>query len=159
MNQFDKTTLKVLREDINEALTIVANQHNIKISVGNCSYLEDSCTFKLECSLPNALKKTERDLETELEYREQSSIAITLDRTKIAYSDDGNHYKLVGYKTRARKNPFIIEKVIGGQLSGEQYICTESYAEKLFGDDSIGAPKISTTVGTLTETDRSGNPC
>ena len=117
MNQFDKTTLKVLREDINEALTIVANQHNIKISVGNCSYLEDSCTFKLECSLPNALKKTERDLETELEYREQSSIAITLDRTKIAYSDDGNHYKLVGYKTRARKNPFIIEKVIGGKIN------------------------------------------
>lgn len=158
MNTFDKKTLKVLREEIDQALDQVAQQHNIKIATGNCSYLEDSCTFKLECSLPNALKKTERDLETELEYREQSSIALTLDRTKIAYND-GNHFKLVGYKTRARKNPFIIEKVIGGQLTGDQYICTENYAEKLFGDDSIGTPKISTTIGSLTETDRNGTPC
>jgi hypothetical protein len=59
----------------------------------------------------------------------------TIDDTKLGYDagyeDRSVAYKLVGYKSRARKKPWIIENVENGQ----QYIASDSLIEKMFGEE------------------------
>jgi len=138
MKTFDKKTLKVLREDINKALEQVAQTHGIKIHAGNCSYDSELCTFKLGCQIEGALSQTEKDLEAELNYRLDSSFKLSLNKEKIGILD-GKEYTLVGFKTRARKRPFIIQRLyrsIG--KTGRQYVIDEATAEHLFGDNTLG---------------------
>ena len=54
----------------------------------------------------------------------------TIDDTKIAW-DRSVAYKLVGYKSRARKKPWIIE----GVENGQQYVASDSLVERMFGEE------------------------
>jgi len=143
MKTFDKTTLKVLREDINKALEQVAQTHGITIHAGNCSYDSELCTFKLGCQIEGALSQTEKDLEDELAYRLTSSFKLSLDRSKVGKLE-GREYTLIGYKTRARKRPFV---VLG--KNGKQYVIDERTAEKLFGDNTLGVAQEPIEVSTF----------
>jgi len=141
MKTFEKATLKDLRVSIDKALEQVEKQYNLKISAGNCSYTEDSCTFKLNCSLPNALSKSAKDLIDHLEYRNECSHLLSLDKDKVG-KDRTSEYKLTGYRVRARKNPFLIEDI----SNGKEFICTSNYAERLFGDNSLGTQQHDISV-------------
>ena len=118
----NRDKVKVLRTEMQRLLNGDLGNH-FTVEVGNASFDEDSVTFKVTVREEGALTKTEKDLA-------RSAVFYGLDTTKIA-SFDGHKYSLVGFKTRARKNPFIIQRLD----CDSQYVINEALAKKLFGQE------------------------
>lgn len=118
----DRATAKALRNKLNE----VFEQHGIdgySIHVGNASYDDAQVTFKVEVREDGASSKEERDLET-------FARIDGLDTSKIA-DQQGKSFTLVGYKTRARKNPWIVQDM----KTGTKYVISDTTAKRWFGKD------------------------
>ena len=83
--------------------------------------------FQFRISLLHALSPEEKALKGQIDFRRSYDGLVTLDDSIIA-EERGQQFKLVGYKPRARKKPFIIEDI----KTGSRYVCPESMAERLF---------------------------
>lgn len=118
----DRSTAKALRDKLNAIFA----EHGIdgfEIEVGNASYDSARCTFKVEVREQGAGTKEEGDLET---FANLSG----LDTTKVA-NQQGKSFTLVGFKTKARKNPWIIQDL----KTGSRYVIADDTAKRWFGKD------------------------
>jgi len=118
----NKATAKALREKLNA----IFEEHGIdgyEIHAGNASFDDTQVTFKVEVREQGAGSVEERDLET-------FANIIGLDTTKIA-NQQGKTFTLVGYKTRARKNPWIVQDM----SSGTKYVINDMTAKRWFAKD------------------------
>ena len=122
----NRDKVKVLRDELQGLLDGNVG-HHLTVEVGNASFDEDSVTFKVTVREEGALTKPEKDLAA-------YAGMYGLDTTKIA-THLGHKYSLVGFKTRARKNPFIIQRLD----CGTQYVVNEKLVTKLFGKESADA--------------------
>ena len=115
-----KDLLRRIRTRIQGELSKVEEELNITLTLGNCSYSSNRAKFQLELLTEGGKSKEQEDLENMAQY-------LNLDLDKIAEEGKDN-YKLWGYKSRARKNPFIIESV----NNQKRYVISESHAVRLF---------------------------
>jgi hypothetical protein len=97
---------------------------NYEITVGNATYNDDEVTFKLNIKIKGAKSQSQKDLEL---YGVQFD---NLDITKIARMN-GKPYSLVGYRRRARKNPYLIQELD----NGKQYTIATDTAKKYFAKE------------------------
>ena len=121
IKEFNKITLETIRQHLNNNLE--DSLENIIIDIGNCSYNSDNATFKLECRI----KGTDTKEESNLKWVIKSGLYnLDLNRTHPKY-------KLVGYKAKARKRPFIIEDLI----NNKRYVINAEETHKMFGIEKI----------------------
>lgn len=119
----DRATAKMLRGKLNA----IFEEHGIDgfdISVGNATFDDAQVTFKVEVREHGAGSKEERDLAA-------FANISGLDTDKIV-SEHGKIFSLVGYKTRARKNPWIVQDM----NSGTKYVINDMTAKRWFGKDA-----------------------
>ena len=132
---FNKATLQVIREKMQEALNLVPlHQGDTPLSdltlsdltfvVGNCSYDEHSATFKVNIMKEGGMSKEERDLE-------QIAPLHHLDLDKVATINGNLKVKLSGYRSRARSKPYMVQSV---DDPSKQYIISTDQAKDMFGD-------------------------
>src|SRR6056300_1309087 len=102
----DRTTAKALREKLNNLFA----EHGIEgfdIDVAKAVYDDTQVTIKVVIKDAGAPDEQEKELQ-------KIAGLYDLDTSKIA-TDRGDKYSLVGFNKRARKQPFIIQKLgIGG---------------------------------------------
>jgi len=123
-----KGNIQKIRSMIEDSLFVIMEDHGLKFELGNGSYDDDSVKFNgFRISLSHALSPEEKALKQQLNFRKTYDHVVTLDDSIIA-EDRGQQFKLVGFKPRARKKPFIIEDI----KTGGRYVCPESMAERLF---------------------------
>ena len=99
-----RTFLKELREQINRKLKSVAEEHEIEINCGNCSYGNNEATFKLKINLKNEDGKV-----MTAEYENLLNLADLrgFDINGI-YDLNGRKVSLEGYNYRAKKYPLQV---------------------------------------------------
>jgi len=119
IQEFNRITLEAVRKQLQNNLK--DSIENVIIDVGNCSYSATNATFKIEVRIEGTDTKEEADLKYVID-----SGLYDLDLNKYHPK-----YKLVGYKTKARKNPFIIEDL----TNNKKYVIGIDYAKKLFGKE------------------------
>ena len=107
--QFDKTTLKALRAEMQEVLNKYAVSANLDVSVGNMSY-------SVGAKIKGAVTMTDRILEGE----------VTRYGLKMKNSAGDT---ITGYNTRAGKYPF--QYTCGS--TGNRYKCSTVQAKLKFG--------------------------
>ena len=126
MEQFNRTALKQLREDLNKALEEVAAQHNIIVDVGNASFTSDTATFKLNLIIKGEgvenredarVAKYEKDFNTY-----HNMFGIDKDVLGKTFKDRTKQFTILGLDTKKRKYPIIAKDQNGKQfkLSSEQ---------------------------------------
>ena len=115
----DRATAKLLREVLNTALEN-SDLKGYEFEVGNASYNDHEVTFKVVLRDADAMPKEERELVEFAKF-------YGLDTTKIF-----GKYTLVGYKTRARKNPWIVQDL----KSGTKYVIGDDTAKQWFGKEA-----------------------
>jgi len=125
--RMDRTTIRQIRSILEENLPSIMEENHLKFDLGNASFDDDSVKFQFRISLSHALPPEEKALKQQLNFRKTYDHVVTLDDSIIA-EDRGQQFKLVGFKPRARKKPFIIEDI----KTGGRYVCPESMAERLF---------------------------
>lgn len=127
MTTFTKPVLQELR---NQLQTLLDNTKYIgtaqglndyTFELGNCSYSGGEATFKLKVLIKGGKSIEEQDLE-------QMARLDALDTDKTA-TIGGKPCKLVGYKAKARKMPWVIEKL----TDGSRYVIDDYTAKKYYG--------------------------
>ena len=130
MTNFTKPQLKELRSEMQSLLSTHPFEETVdipinKISVDSCTYNGGEATFKVKVLLDGAETKEQKDLT-------QMASLFNLDTTKIKnYVDHKSvqyRMSLVGYKTKARKMPWIAQDL----LSGNEYKLTNQQARQWF---------------------------
>ena len=122
-----KDLLRRIRTKIQGELSKVEEELNITLTLGNCSYTSNRAKFQLELLTEGGKSKEQEDLENMAQY-------LNLDLDKIA-EQSNEPYKLWGFKSRARKNPYIIENT----RTNQKYVISESHAVRLFQKEK---PKV-----------------
>ena len=126
IEKMDSATTDVVRKLLEKGLPSILEEHGLSFKLGNARYDDDGVKFTgFRISVSGALSETEKALKQELDWR--NSYGVKLDSSKIA-SIQGAKYQLVGYKPRARKNPFIIKRV----GTDAQYVLNAELVEKHF---------------------------
>ena len=119
MAEFNRSQLNLLREQLQAAIN-AANLSDITIEVGNCSYRGGEATFKVKCLVEGAKTKEQEDLEFYAKLHK-------LDLTMIAKLM-GEDMSLVGYKSRARKKPWVLQRL----RDGAEFVADTNLVEKFF---------------------------
>ena len=119
MTTFTRPMLTNLRSVLQSTLD-KADFDNMTIDVGNCSYTGGEATFKVKCILKGAKTREQIDLEY---YADLHGI----DTTAIAKLQ-GEDMSIVGYKSRARKKPWILQRL----RDGAEFVCDDNLAKKFF---------------------------
>jgi hypothetical protein len=120
MNTFTKPVLRELRSQL-DAILKSNGIDGYTFEVGNCSYSGGEATFKLKVLIEGGKSIEEQDLE-------QMARLDALDTDKTA-TIGGKPCKLVGYKAKARKLPWIIENL----TDGSRYVIDDYTAKKYYG--------------------------
>ena len=112
--KLDKNNLVILREQIDEALERVGLDHSLDISLGNGSYDRDgsNASFKLNIS---KILGSGKVLTKEAKAWETYSVFNGLKKEDL-FTTLPNGHKIIGWNTRARKNPVLTE------INGKTYI-------------------------------------
>ena len=119
MTEFTRSQLNLLRKQLQETIDN-ANLSDITIDVGNCSYSGGEATFKVKCILKGAKTREQIDLEYYAELHQ-------IDTTAIAKLQ-GEDMSIIGYKSRARKKPWILQRL----RDGAEFVCSDQTATAFF---------------------------
>ena len=126
--EINRTTLKEIRNHIQSKLDEL--DLGLKLELGNCSYSTDYATFKLNIQVEGGKSKEEQELE-------QVAMMRGLDLTKI-WNEGSKQFKLHGYKTRARKNPFIVIDI----KTQTEYVINDKVAAKYFSKEKTNVVQL-----------------
>ena len=119
MTQFTRSQLNLLRTSMQTALDKY-DFGEMEVDVGNCSYTGGEATFKVKCILKGAKTREQIDLEY---YADLHGI----DTTTIAKLQ-GEDMSIIGYKSRARKKPWILQRL----RDGAEFVCDDNLAKRHF---------------------------
>ena len=117
---YTRSQLNELRKQMQNALNMFADKTHVTIEVGNCSYRGGEATFKVKVLMEGAKTREQEDLEYYAEL-------YKLDLTKIAKLM-GEDMSLVGYKARARKKPFVLQRL----RDGAEFVADTNLVERHF---------------------------
>jgi len=120
MTEFTKSQLDTLRKQMQNALNMFADKADMTIDVGNCKYSGGQATFQVKCLIKGAKTREQQDLEF---YAKLEGI----DTTAIAKLQ-GEDMSIVGYKSRARKNKWILQRL----RDGAEFVCNDHVAKQFF---------------------------
>lgn len=109
INQFDKTNLRALRVDLQNALDIIGAKYGIAMKAGNASYQANSANWKLELATigeNGAVASPEREsfLASAVFYGLEKE---DLDKT---FTHAGTEYRIIGLLRRSRRCPILVER-------------------------------------------------
>ena len=120
MTQFTRQQLNTLRKQMQNALNVFADKTDITIEVGNCSYRGGEATYKVKVLMEGAKTREQEDLEF---YAELHKLDLTAVEKLM-----GEDMQLVGYKSRARKKPWILKRL----RDGAEFVADTNLVEKFF---------------------------
>ena len=129
-DSLNKSSAKEIRQLLDDVLTPVLKEHNLELAQGNLTYCDDYIRFAgFTIKVIGSKSQEMRALEDYNRYMSRfPKLGKELDIQKIA-SLDGRDCKVVGFKSRSKKYPFIIEFV----NDGKQAKITEETAQRYFG--------------------------
>lgn len=125
MTEFTRQQLKDLRVEMQSVLLAhdfvdTINLEVDKINVGNCKYSGGEATFQVKFVLKGGKTREQQDLEFYAEL-----LGLDTDKTCKLRGED---MKLSGYKSRARKNKWVLQRL----RDGAEFVCSEHIAKQFF---------------------------
>ena len=115
ITQFDKGTLKDFRTELDILLKKYEKKCGVELKSGGIRYTSNTVTVKVEGKVEGTLTDEAKTLELFSDFKFGDRIRI----------DQLGEVKLVGYKTRSRKYPFIVEAV----HTGKRYKLSQSHID------------------------------
>ena len=107
MNNFNKVSCQILRDEINKALAAVGAKHNVKFAAGAARFTDKTISFKLDIAAIDASGvAVDKDMETLKRYKSHLGLSDS-DMTKT-FVIMGKKYKLSGYIPRKYARPFVL---------------------------------------------------
>ena len=103
IKQFDKTTLNILRKELEESLNQIAKEQDLKIEIGGMKYSDHEVDVKLNILINGQMTRTQ-----------ELANVMNLDTTKIAKHSD-KELVLIDYKPKSSVWEFVVQDVNTGK--------------------------------------------
>lgn len=117
ITEFTSTNIKAIRPKLESALATVAKELGIAITVGKCSYLDTSATFKVELGVISesgvAFSKDAEQFKLEAPFHGIPAENLFKPFTAL----DGNTYVIVGWAPRRPARPVLCKREGGGDVT------------------------------------------
>ena len=127
ITEINPKSIKEIRQIIRDSLNVIFEDNNLVLDFGNATYDDDSVKFtNFKVRLATAYDPKLKYLKNYLKYSEHD---FDLDKILI---DRNDQYKLVGFKPRSSKRPFIIENI----NTNKTYVCDEKMIVRLYREQS-----------------------
>ena len=122
ITKFDRQSVRKTTNDIVSELQQYAKDNGLVIERGGCSFDDTFFNLKIKVTIKGSDTQEMRDLKQHIGWLDEH-----IDLNKVA-DINGKSFKLVGYKTRATKKPYIIQDV----KSNSEYVCSEDLVKRHF---------------------------
>ena len=119
----DKKTCQVLRKELQEVNDNSSLSDKYDIKVGDCNFDGYEVTYKVTLRMKDVGSKESMDLD-------RYADLYNVEPQKVA-DVHGIKYKLVGFRVKARKQPFIVLNLQNNQ----EYVFTEDMGKRFFGKE------------------------
>ena len=119
--KLNRQIVKDFRAILDDILNDNESLEQFIVKVGKASFDDTEVTFKVNLRLKGAETREQKDLRT---FAEMDNVDVS----KIA-EVRGEKYSLIGYRTKARSRPYIVQNLI----NNKEYIFTTDMAQKYFG--------------------------
>ena len=127
ITQINRDVCKQLRVDMNEAIRSKLEEYGLEGEFLNGSFDDELVTFKVDIKIAGAMDKREKQLSNSLSwYVKYLAEDLEVDEREIInreYYGSGDNYKLVGYNSKAKRYPLIMENT----KDGKRYKFPESF--------------------------------
>ena len=113
--KINRQNMRDLRAIINEQLKTIAEEKGVTLEVTNCSFGENSFTFKLE---GGTIDDSGNVIDSKAEFflANAGSYGLSPDDLGTTFvSGSGMEFKIIGLKSRARKYPIITSSLTNGR--------------------------------------------
>lgn len=133
---FTKTNVRQLEAEVQAAMEAIAKKHGLTVTPRGGRFSGGSATLKTEFAVvaEDGTVKTPEYEALQLHARLWGVDAAKFDEFR---DFNGEEFKVVGYRTRAPKKPFIIEN-----QAGKQYITTAAAVARAY-PEAIGLKQVS----------------
>jgi hypothetical protein len=111
MERFDRQTLRILSRDVEDALEELGVKHEVTFRMAGGSFAQDANTAKLKLEI--TMNNSDLPSQMEQEYHQHMSY-YNLPPFGASLHLHGKNYKAVGFKSRNRKYPLIMENTDTG---------------------------------------------
>jgi len=108
IKMFDRTTVRLLRDDLDAALQTVAKKYGISIQTGNARFSSENVTFKLEAAVVSESGVAVTNEASEFK-RYAALLGLDEDDLGKSFSYRGQPYEIVGAKLSSRKYPILVK--------------------------------------------------
>ena len=119
VTNFDKPTIKAIRQAMDNALAQVASEYGISINTGNARFSGNEVTFKVKANTVDGATGTAITKEAQMFELVKHQEGINHLSVGDTITLQGKDFILRGYNTRARKSPIQIE-----DMQGRGYKCS-----------------------------------
>ena len=119
----DKKTCQVLRKELQEVSDNSSLSDKYDIKVGDCNFDGYEVTYKVTLRMKDVGSKESMDLD-------RYADLYNVEPQKVA-DVHGIKYKLVGFRVKARKQPFIVLNL----TNNKEYLFTEDMGKRFFGKE------------------------
>ena len=119
VTNFDKPTIKAIRQAMDNALAQVASEYGISINTGNARFSGNEVTFKVKANTVDGATGTAITKEAQMFELVKHQEGINHLSVGQTITLQGKDFILRGYNTRARKSPIQIE-----DMQGRGYKCS-----------------------------------
>tara|TARA_R100000315_G_C5228972_1_gene139909 strand:- start:58 stop:471 length:414 start_codon:yes stop_codon:yes gene_type:complete len=133
--EFNKSNLKVLREELNKRFGDQLQDLNLEVSFGNASFDSENVTFKCVISIKGGQSPEEKALQNFVNHAPWFMKDIDLE--KIATIHGGRQIKISGYRNTARTKPWLAKDI--NSSKGEQFVLTDDDVKRLFAKETQDA--------------------
>ena len=103
----------------------ILKQNNINVNVGKCTYDDDIATYKVEVNVIGG--KTQKEIS--LQEEKHALKHQLMHYARIQLESKNGKYRLVGYKSRNKKYPYIMQDIV---KSGKTYKISHQQMTNLF---------------------------
>ena len=126
IQQFDRTSLRALRVDLDSAMAAIASKYGIQLSAGNISFTSDTATIKVAAGII----KNGTVVTPEAKAFDQYKRMVGLGSLNVGDSItiQGKEYTITGYKPRS-KNAVVVAR--GGRSYKVTVDMVKSYNSEL----------------------------
>ena len=116
-----KETLKAFRTDFKTAVAELEKKYGVVVDIGNILYSENSFTTKMTVTNGTSAEDAEKAA-FDANVWAVAHYGLNASDYGREFATPRGVFKLVGIKTKSRKNPFVVRDV-----NGKQYVCAPDF--------------------------------
>jgi hypothetical protein len=128
--QFDRPNLRLVRQDLERALSEVAAKHGISLSVGNMTFTATTATVQVKAAVKDGETGVPETPERAMFKLHAPHCGLALDDLDRVVTVDGRRCRISGLRPKAPRRPILLTTLDGTK----NFVTSADHVQRLLQD-------------------------